>query len=373
MEIQSTTIQKPKPEYKKDFPLFSRYPNLAYLDSCSTTQKPQCVIDALSNYYETSNANAHRGVYKISSLSSDRLENTRLILANFIGADSEEEIIFTKGTTESINLVAHSYLKSLLLPKDIILLGGAEHHANIVPWQIIAKEKHAKIEYINILDSGELDLNHFESLLALKPKFISIAHISNILGTTNEIEIICNLANKNNIPILIDGAQSASHMNINVKKLNCDFYTFSGHKAYAPMGIGMLYVKKNNFKKMQPFITGGGMIEEVNSQTSTYLEGPHKFEAGTQSIADIFAFGIALEYIKNIGIDEILKHETTLTKYAIEKLSKINGLELIGSNKVRTAPIFTFNLKNIHPHDLATLLDEKEIAVRAVIIVHKLQ
>lgn len=352
-------------DFKKDFPLLRRYPELVFLDSSSTTQKPQCVIDALCDFYETSNANAHRGVYKLSQIASERLEAARAKIAHFLGASSDQEIIFTRGTTESINLVAYSFLKPLLNKDDIILLGGAEHHANIVPWQIVANEVGARIEYINILDSGEIDLNHYQDLLLKNPKFISLAHISNVLGVTNDIEQIVALAKEKNIPTLIDGAQSAAHNLTNLEELGCDFFVFSGHKAYGPMGIGVLYARKSHIKQMRPFNTGGGMIEEVGLSYSTFIEGPHKFEAGTQSIADAYGLGVAIDYIQAIGIDRIREYEEFLTKYAIKRLQEVTGIEFIGIVSEKTAPIFSFNIFGIHPHDLATILDEKNIAVRA--------
>jgi len=352
-------------DFKSDFPLFKRYPELVYLDSSSTTQKPQCVIDALTDFYETSNANAHRGVYKLSQLASERLEGAREIIANFIGANSSEEIVFTRGTTETINLVAESFLSSKLNSGDLILLGGAEHHANIVPWQIVANKVGAKIEYINILDSGALDLDHYQELLLKHPKFIAVAHISNVLGTTNDIEQIIKLAKEKDIPTLIDGAQSIAHNYIDIKKLGCDFFAFSGHKAYGPMGIGVLFAKSPHLNQMKPFISGGGMIENVGLTESTYVEGPHKFEAGTQSIADAFSLGVAIEYIQSIGISKIQEYEHLLTDYAVSSLQKIPELTFLGEASSKTAPIFSFNISGIHPHDLATVLDERNIAVRA--------
>ena len=351
--------------YRKDFPLLSRYPELSYLDSSSTTQKPKIVIDAINEYYETSNANAHRGVYKISELSNQKFEGARIKVANFLGADSEEEIIFTRGTTEAINLVAYSFLRPRLSPGDTIVLGGAEHHANIVPWQIVANERGAKIEYINVLDSGELDLDHFQDLLKTNPKIISLAQVSNILGTINSVEEIIKLAQEKEIPVLIDGAQSASHLKVNLKQLGCDFYTFSGHKAYGPMGIGALYVKKVRYPEMVPFLTGGGMIQEVDDLDSTYIDAPYKFEAGTQSIADAYAMGVALDYIENIGIKNIQNFEMALTEFALTELRKISGINILGPKQNHHAPIISFNVDGLHPHDLATILDNKNVAVRA--------
>lgn len=367
MDVKNIEVQSinSRLNFKRDFPIFNRYPDLVFLDSSSTTQKPQCVIDSLVDFYETSNANAHRGVYKLSQIASERFESAREKIARFLGASSSEEIVFTRGTTESINLVAHSFLRPVLKKDDVIVLGGAEHHANIVPWQIIANEVGAKIEYINILDNAELDLEHYKELLDKNPKFVAVAHISNVLGVVNEIDKIVTLANERGIATLIDGAQSVAHSIIDLKKLNCDFFVFSGHKAYGPMGIGVLYAKKAHLKVMTPFLAGGGMIETVGLDSSTYIDGPHKFEAGTQSIADAFSLGVALDYIDSIGIKAIHSYENSLTEYAKWKLSEVDGIKFLGDVSRKDTPIFSFNLSGIHPHDLATILDEKNVAVRA--------
>jgi cysteine desulfurase/selenocysteine lyase len=367
MDVQNIAVESIESHLrcKRDFPIFKRYPDLVFLDSSSTTQKPQCVIDALVDFYETSNANAHRGVYKLSQISSERFESAREKIARFLGASSSEEIVFTRGTTESINLVAHSFLKPILRKGDLIVLGGAEHHANIVPWQIVANEVGAKIEYINILDNAELDLEHYKLLLEKNPKFVAVAHISNVLGIVNDVDKIVALAREKGIPTLIDGAQSVAHGMVDVEKLGCDFFVFSGHKAYGPMGIGVLYAKKGHLESMTPFLAGGGMIENVGLDSSTYIEGPHKFEAGTQSIADAFSLGVAIEYIEKIGRENIQAYENYLTEYAKAKLQQISGLECLGEISKKNTPIFSFNMASIHPHDLATILDEKGVAVRA--------
>ncbi len=352
-------------DFKKDFPLLKRYPELVYLDSSSTTQKPQSVIDALVDFYESSNANAHRGVYKLSQIASERFETSREKIANFLGASSSEEVIFTRGATESINLVAKSFLKPILKKNDVIVLGGAEHHANVVPWQIVANEIGAKIEYINILDDGTLDIDHLQQLINKAPKFIAVAHISNVLGVINDIKEITSLAKEKDIPTLIDGAQSVVHSSLNLNDIGCDFFVFSGHKAYGPMGIGALYASKTRMKEMIPFLTGGGMIESVGLESSTYIDGPHKFEAGTQSIADAFALGAAIDYVESIGMDRIQGHETSLTEYAKVRLQVVQGLECLGGISRKDTPIFSFNISGIHPHDLATILDDKGVAVRA--------
>ena len=367
MDVRSIEVQSAESRlsYKCDFPIFKRYPNLVFLDSSSTTQKPQCVIDALVDFYETSNANAHRGVYKLSHIASERFESAREKVARFLGASASGEIVFTRGTTESINIVAHSFLKPILKKGDVIVLGGAEHHANIVPWQIVANEVGAKIEYINILDSAELDLDHYKILLEKNPKLVALAHISNVLGVVNNVDQVVSLAKEKGVATLIDGAQSVAHGVLDLEKLGCDFFVFSGHKAYGPMGIGVLYAKKRHLKTLKPFLAGGGMIENVGLDSSTYIDGPHKFEAGTQSIADAFSLGVAIEYVEKIGRENIQTYENSLTDYAKSKLQEISGLECLGDISKKNAPIFSFNMAGIHPHDLATILDEKGVAVRA--------
>ncbi|HMO18450.1 MAG TPA: cysteine desulfurase [Oligoflexia bacterium] len=354
---------------KNDFPLLTRNKSLSYLDSASTTQKPKCVIDSLVSFYETSNANAHRGVYDLSNKATVILESARETVRGHIGARSTEEIIFTKSTTESLNIVAHSFTGLKAEKKsgssDFILLGGAEHHANIVPWQVAAKSLGLRIDYIPILDDGSLDLEKTKELLEKKPVLISFSHISNVLGTINPVKEITKMAHAQGVPVVIDGAQAVSHTKVDVSDIGCDFYAFSGHKAYGPMGIGVLYAKTDHIKSMTPFLTGGGMIDEVFSDYSTYTDGPQKFEAGTQSIADAYGLDTAIKYIRSIGIENIESLERELIQYTESSLRKIEGLNVLGPLTNRSAPIFSFTLDNIHPHDLATVLSEKNIAVRA--------
>lgn len=349
---------------RAQFPYLKTYPNLCYFDSASTTQKPQCVIDALSHYYTKSNANAHRGVYKLSELSSNLLEQARENIAQHIGA-SPEEIIFTRGTTESLNIVAHSFLKNRLTSSGTILLTEVEHHANIVPWQIIAQEKNSTVSYIPVDKEGNLDLVSAKNLISKKPNLVSLTHISNVIGSTNPIEEIVTLAKAQNIPVCIDGAQAIGHQNVNVHEIGCDFYAFSGHKAYGPMGIGVLYVNKKWHDHIYPFLTGGGMIEDVDLQSSSYREMPYLLEAGTQSIADIHGLCVAIDYLNSLQLKKIQDHESALTTYALDKILEIEGIKILGPLKNRTAPIISFTIAELHPHDLATILDSKDIAVRA--------
>lgn len=349
--------------YKQDFPLFKNYPDLVYLDSAATTQKPRCVLDSMTRYYETSNANPHRGVYKLSELSSQVYEDSRKKIANYLGI-KEKELVFTSGTTEGINIVANSFLKSVLKPGDSIILGGAEHHANVVPWQLVAKEQGAVINFIKILDDGNLDLKHYKELLDLNPKIVALAHISNVLGTVNPVNEIVDLANKENIPILIDGAQSIGHASFNLKEINCDFFVTSAHKAYGPMGVGCLFIKESLHSKLKPYNTGGGMIEEVGLQSSSFQEMPYLLEAGTQNVAAAHGFSVALEYLTSIGLTNVSEHEARLAMLSYQEISKIKNIKVFGPSKNRS-PVLSFNIEGVHAHDVASLLNEKNIAVRA--------
>lgn len=348
---------------KKDFPVFDHYPDLVYLDSAATAHKPRCVIDSLTFYYETANANAHRGVYKLAEQSSLLYEDARKKVASHLSV-KDSEIVFTKGTTESINMVAQSYLKPQLQKGDLIVIGGAEHHANVVPWQEVAKEKGASIEYINILEDGSLDLLHYERLLSLKPKMVSVAHVSNVLGTINPIEQMVSLAHQHDIPILIDAAQSIGHLLLDLSTIQCDFLAFSGHKAYGPMGIGCLFIDSSHHDEMVPYQTGGGMIEEVGLSASTFQEVPQLLEAGTQNVADAHALSVGLEYMRSIGLDVISAYESDISMYAYYSLSQVSGVRILGPSHNR-APVLSFAIEGIHPHDIATVLGEKNIAVRA--------
>lgn len=350
---------------KSDFPLLVNDTDLVYLDTAATSQKPKSVIQAISEYYENYNANAHRGVYKLGAKASICFEKARQSISDFIGAKSDQEIVFTRGTTEGINIVAHGYLKPKLNQGDKIIVGGVEHHANVVPWQMVAQERGASIDYIPVSDEGVINLDQVEKLITNKTKLIAIAHVSNVLGTVNPVSEIINLAKKYSIPVLIDGAQAVGHKKIKVSELGSDFYVFSGHKMYGPMGIGVLHVKEHLISQINPLLTGGGMIEDVLDETSTFLESQQRLEAGTQSIADAYGLMAAVNYINSIGLDSIIEHEKSLITYAESKLLKVEKLNLIGPKTNRQAPIFSFLIEGIHPHDMATVFDDRNVAVRA--------
>lgn len=352
---------------RADFPLLHQevYKKpLVYLDNAATTQKPQVVIDALNNYYTTINSNIHRGVHYLSQQATDAYEQSRIFVQKYINASYAHEIIFTRGTTESINLVASSFGKKFLHAGDEIIISTMEHHSNIVPWQLICEEKGAKLRVIPINDEGEILFEAFEKLLNEKTKLVAITHVSNSLGTINPIEQIIEKAHQYNVPVLIDGAQAVSHMRIDVQKLDCDFYCFSGHKVYAPMGTGILYGKEKFLEELPPYQGGGEMIKNVTFEKTTYNELPFKFEAGTPNVGDILALPVALKYMEGIGIDAIAVHEHELIKYTSDLLTKnIEGLRIIGTAKEKTG-VVSFLVGNIHPSDLGTILDKLGIAVR---------
>ena len=352
---------------RKDFPLLHQQvykKPLVYLDNAATTQKPQVVIDALNNYYTTINSNIHRGVHYLSQQATEAYEQSRIFVQKYINASHAHEIIFTRGTTESINLVASSFGRKFLFAGDEIIISTLEHHSNIVPWQLICEEKNAKLRVIPINDEGEILFSEFEKLLNEKTKLVAITHVSNSLGTINPIKQIIEKAHQYNVPVLIDGAQAVSHMRIDVQKLDCDFYCFSGHKVYAPMGTGVLYGKEKFLEELPPYQCGGEMIKNVTFEKTTYNELPFKFEAGTPNVGDILALPVALKYMEDIGIDAIAVHEYELIKYSSDQLTKnIEGLRIIGTAKEKTG-VVSFLVGNIHPSDLGTILDKLGIAVR---------
>ena len=366
-------------EIKKDFPIFNRKMNgkeLIYLDSAATSQKPLCVINAFKNFYENYNSNIHRGIYTLSEEATNLYELTREKIANFINANPEE-IIFTKNTTEAINSIVFTYFYNLLKKDDIILLTEMEHHSNIVPWQLLSKKLNCKVDYLSV-NNGEINLNELEEKAKSgKVKVLAITHVSNVLGTINPIKEIANICKKYNIKLLIDGAQAVPHIKIDVKDLDCDFYAFSAHKMLGPTGVGILYAKKELINNdIEPFISGGGTILEVTKQGTKFKDNIEKFEAGTQNIADVVVFSNAIDYLQEINMENIRKHEIELTKYALEELSKINGIEIYGNNDAeKRVGVIAFNVAGIHAHDLATILDEYGIAVRAshhcCMILHK--
>jgi len=351
---------------RKEFPILKTLIHgkpLCYLDNAATTQKPQKVIDSLMEYYTLTNSNIHRGVHTLSEKATAAFEEARMKVKNYLNAESTKEIIFTRGTTESINLVANSFGRTNLNRGDEIIITGMEHHSNIVPWQLIASEKEAVLKVVPITDKGELILEDFEKLITDRTKIISVVYVSNALGTINPVEKIIEIAHSHGIPVLLDAAQAVSHFPVDVKKLDCDFLAFSGHKLYGPTGIGVLYGKERLLEQMPPFMGGGDMISKVTFAKTTYNELPFKFEAGTSNIADAIGLGAAIDYINSIGFDAISKYEKLVLDYATEKLSHIKELTIIGTAPEKSS-VISFVVKNIHPHDVGTFLDYEGIAVR---------
>ena len=352
---------------KSDFPTLDQKINgkqLVYLDNAATTQKPYTVIEAVDKYYKNTNSNIHRGVHTLSQKATEKYENTRLKIANFINSDSEKEIIFVRGATEAINLVANCYVRPLLNSNDEIIISQMEHHANIVPWQMICDEKKAKLKILPMNQNGELLVDELENMINKNTKFISMNHVSNSLGTINPIKKIVQLAHKNKIKIMVDGAQAVQHIPVNMKEIGADFYCFSGHKLYAPTGIGVLYGKKELLDEMPPYQGGGDMIKSVTFEKTVYNEVPQKFEAGTPNISGVIALGTAIDYIINIGIENIADHEKELLEYATKEISKVKGITIIG-NAENKASVLSFTIEGIHPHDIGTIMDSEGVAIRA--------
>lgn len=348
------------------FPILNRELNdklLVYLDNAATSQKPQSVIDALSNYYSYYNANIHRGIHTLAEEATAAYEATRVTAQEFINAASAEEIIFTRGTTEGINLVAYTWGRQNIHAGEEIIISGMEHHSNIVPWQILCEEKEAILKVIPVTDDGELDMDVYKKLLSAKTKLVSIVHVSNALGTVNPVKEIIDAAHDVGAVVLVDGAQSTVHLDIDVQKMNCDFFAFSGHKVYGPTGVGVLYGKKEILENMPVFMGGGEMIKEVTFEKTTYNNLPYKYEAGTPNIADTIALRTALDFITETGKDIVRKHENELLKYATAQMEAIPGLRIIGKAKEKVS-LVSFVIKNIHPQDIGVLLDNQGIAVR---------
>ena len=353
-------------DIRKDFPILHQEINkkpLVYFDNGATTHKPQEVIDVISEYYTKYNSNIHRGVHHLSQIATNAFEESRDYIKSFIHATHREEVIFTRGTTEAINLLAHSFGKAFVHEGDEVIVSEMEHHSNIVPWQMLCEDKKAKLKVIPIDENGELILEELDKLISSKTKIIAITHISNALGTINPIKRIIDKAHKHNIPVLIDGAQAVAHEKVNVQELDCDFYTFSAHKIYGPMGIGILYGKKEWLEKLPPYQGGGEMISNVSFEKTTYNELPYKFEAGTPSVADAIAFKTALEYVQRIGIENIKIHENALLDYATSELLKFDNIKIYGTAKNKAA-LISFLIQNIHPYDVGTMLDQMGVAVR---------
>ncbi|CAM4439794.1 cysteine desulfurase [Paenibacillus phoenicis] len=354
-------------ELKKQFPILQQEINghpLVYLDSAASSQKPTVVIEALKHYYEWDNANVHRGVHTLGSRATDAYENAREKVARFIGAARREEIIFTRGTTTSLNLVASSYGAANVGEGDEIVITPMEHHSNLIPWQQLALKKKAVLKYIPLQPDGHIDLADAEKTITPKTKIVATAYVSNVLGVVNPVKELAAIAHRNGAVMVVDGAQSTPHMKVNVQELDADFYAFSGHKMCAPTGIGVLYGKKHLLEAMEPIEYGGEMIDDVGLYESSWKELPWKFEGGTPIIAGAVGLAAAIDFLEGIGLEEIHRHEAKLATYAMNRLSEIEGLTLYGPRE-REVGLITFNLQDIHPHDVATVLDASGIAIRA--------
>ncbi len=356
---------------RKDFPILKRTVRenkaLVYLDNASTTQKPNQVIDAINDFYRNHNANIHRAVYALAEEATELYEQTRDKVADLINIKNKKEIIFVRGTTEAINLVAYSWGRDHLKEGDIIVTTEYEHHSNIVPWQLLTQEKGAKLEYIGMNDDGELILDDLDKYLATgKVKLVTFSLVSNVLGTITDAEKIISKCKAAGVLTLIDGAQAVPHMKVDVEKLGCDFFAFSGHKMLGPTGIGILWVRTSVLETMNPFHGGGDMIREVHKYETTWNDLPYKFEAGTPSIADVVGFGAAIDYLSKIGMDNIRQHEIELTSYALEKLYNVKGLQIYGTKDIsKRGGVISFNFADVHPHDVAQIMDGEGIAIRS--------
>jgi cysteine desulfurase/selenocysteine lyase len=352
---------------KSEFPIFKQKINgkpLVYLDSANSSQKPKAVIDRLSNFYETEFSNVGRSVHTLAVKATNRFEATRDMLKQYINAQHREEIVFTKGATESINLVASSFGEKYIKAGDEILITELEHHSNYVPWHFLRKKKGAVIKFAPVNKNGEVEIDEIKKLISDKTKIIAITHISNVTGAVMPIKKIVDIAKEKNIPVLVDGTQGAPHMHIDMQDLGCDFYVISCHKMYGPNGLGVLYSKKKWLDDLPPYQGGGGMIDEVKKDNITFADSPNKFEAGTMQTAEVVAFAEAINFIKKLGIKNIAAHENEILEYGYEKLKKNNSINIIGSPKNRGS-VLCFTIKGIHPHDIATILDDDGVAIRA--------
>ncbi|HJF21928.1 MULTISPECIES: cysteine desulfurase [Mammaliicoccus] len=353
---------------KKDFPILEQEVNgkkLVYLDSSATSQTPIQVTDSIVDYYNRYNSNVHRGVHTLGTLATDAYEKARETVRRFINARYFEEVVFTRGTTTAINLVAHSYGDANVSEGDEIVVTQMEHHANIVPWQQLAKRTGATLKFIPMSDSGELEKEAIDNTITDNTKIVAVTHVSNVLGTINDVKYIAEVAHQHDAVIAVDGAQSAPHMKVDVQDLDVDFFSFSGHKMLGPTGIGALYGKRHLLDKMEPIEFGGDMIDFVGLEDATWTDLPTKFEAGTPLIAEAIGFAEAIRYIDELGLEEIHQHEYELVNYAYNEMSKIEGLEIYGPSPEKRAGLITFNVEGVHPHDLATALDSEGVAVRA--------
>lgn len=354
------------PDFRKDFPILDQQVNsypLVYFDNAATSQKPKVVIDALNDYYQTINSNIHRGVHHLSQLATARFEEARRAVQQFIHAPHAHEVILTKGTTESINLVASSFCQRFLHAGDEVVVSEMEHHANIVPWQLACERHGATLRVLPFDDRGVLRMEELDSLLNEKTRIVAVNHVSNTLGTINPVAKIIRKAHAKGIPVLVDGAQAAGHLPIDVQALDCDFYCFSGHKMYAPMGVGVLYGKEQWLNEMPPYQGGGEMIKTVTFARTTYNELPYKFEAGTPAVGDVIGLQTAIEYINSIGLEVMARREQALLEYATQQLLQIDGLQIVGTAPHKSS-IISFNINNLHPFDIGTLIDQMGIAVR---------
>lgn len=351
--------------FKDEFPILQER-KISYLDSGATTQKPQCVIDAIESYYKECNANPHRGAYSLSIEATEKYESTREKIAKFINARNREEIIFSKNATESLNLIAYSYGLDNLKKDDEVVLSIMEHHSNLVPWQYVTKKTNSKLKFMYINKDYELSKEEIESKITDKTKVVGITHVSNVLGTINNVKEIIKYAHKKGAVVIVDASQSIPHMKIDVQDLDADFLVFSGHKMFAPLGIGVLYGKKELLNKMTPFLMGGDMIEYVYEQNTTFAPLPNKFEAGTQNVEGVIGLGSAIDYIEKIGYKEIQNVEEAITKYAVNELPKLDFLELyITPHLENHSTVISFNIKGVHPHDVASILDSNGVCVRS--------
>ena len=352
---------------KSQFPIFSKKINnkpLVYLDSSNSAQKPIGVINKLNNFYKNEFSNVGRSIHSLSVNATNNFEETRLSVKKFINAKSKDEIIFTKNATESINLVASTFGQLNIKKDDEILLTDLEHHSNYVPWHYLRENKGAVIKFAPVNDDGDIIISEFKKLITSRTKIIAITHLSNVTGTIVPVKELIDIAHKKNIPVLVDGCQSAPHIKIDVQDLDCDFYAISCHKVYGPTGVGILYGKKEWLEKLPPYIGGGGMINEVTKNNISYAEIPAKYEAGTMPTAEVVAFNESLKFVESIGIKNLIEHEKELTNYALDKLNTINSVNVIGNPKEK-AGVISFTINGIHPHDIATILDEDGVAIRA--------
>ena len=368
--MMNKNIQKENIDFHKirsEFPILEKKINnnkMVYLDSAASAQKPMKVIETLNKAYLETYSNVHRGLHWLSEQSTSKYEDVRIKAANFLGAADHNEIIFGSGATQLLNLVANSWGRKFLKLDDEIIITIADHHANIVPWQLVAQQTGAKIRAVSVDDDGNFDINDLEKMITEKTKIISVPHVSNVLGTIFPVKEISKLAHKVNAICVVDGCQGAIHLPVNVKDIGCDFYTFSSHKLYGPSGVGVLWGRSSILLEMPPFIGGGDMIDNVDIESSTYADPPHRFEAGTPPIAEVIAFGAAIDFVQAIGMNNIREHEQKILKIFTEKLEEVKGLRILG-NSISKSGVISFVFGNVHPHDIATILDQKGIAIRA--------